>query len=151
MKQLLILMLLAVFQTASFAQPSSPSKNRGSKQTQQGIYSCPVHPDMVSDKPGVCSKCDTKLVFRRIGSKALEHAAYACVMHPEVVSDQPGICNKCNKKLVLQRTGSKQTAVSYTCPMHPDQVSDNPGKCSICGMDLEEKRDENGSTKMKMQ
>ena len=110
MTRLIILMLLVLSGTSIFAQTGGQSKNKGSKQTSQGIYSCPMHPEMVSNEPGVCSKCDTKMQLRRIGSKALEHTAYACVMHPEVISNKPGTCNKCNKKLVPQRTGSKQTA-----------------------------------------
>src|SRR4051812_12419087 len=77
MKQLMIYVLLLACSTVMFAQTSGQTKNKGSKQMQQGIYSCPMHPDMVSDKPGVCSRCDTKLVLRRIGSKALEHTAYS--------------------------------------------------------------------------
>jgi hypothetical protein len=119
MTRLIILMLLVLSGTSIFAQKGGQSKNKGSKQTEKGIYACPMHPDMVSNEPGVCSKCDTKLTLRRVGSKALEHTSYSCVMHPEVISNKPGTCNKCNKKLELQRTGSKQTsAVSFTCPNH---------------------------------
>jgi hypothetical protein len=26
------------------------------------VYTCPMHPEVVSDKPGVCSKCGMALV-----------------------------------------------------------------------------------------
>jgi FtsP/CotA-like multicopper oxidase with cupredoxin domain len=58
-------------------------------------YTCPMHPEVVSDEPGRCPKCGMKLL-------ATEAApfAYACPMHPEVRSDQPDRCPKCGMKLV---------------------------------------------------
>lgn len=40
-----------------FTPPSSISKTGGT-----GIYSCPMHPEETSDKPGICSKCKMDLV-----------------------------------------------------------------------------------------
>jgi len=58
-------------------------------------YTCPMHPDVLSDEPGKCPKCGMKLL-------ATEAApiAYACPMHPEVTSDQPDRCPQCGMKLV---------------------------------------------------
>jgi FtsP/CotA-like multicopper oxidase with cupredoxin domain len=58
-------------------------------------YTCPMHPEVISDEPGKCPKCGMKLM-------ATEAAPieYACPMHPEVVSDQADRCPKCGMKLV---------------------------------------------------
>jgi FtsP/CotA-like multicopper oxidase with cupredoxin domain len=58
-------------------------------------YTCPMHPEVVSDEAGKCPKCGMKLL-------ATEAApiAYACPMHPEVRSDQADRCPKCGMKLV---------------------------------------------------
>ncbi|WP_235008517.1 heavy metal-binding domain-containing protein [Candidatus Halocynthiibacter alkanivorans] len=67
-------------------------------------YTCPMHPEVVSDTPGNCPKCGMTLV--EAGSSSGDdhgaHAAatYTCPMHPEVVSDAPGSCPKCGMFLV---------------------------------------------------
>jgi Cu(I)/Ag(I) efflux system membrane fusion protein len=59
------------------------------------VYTCPMHPDVVSDKPGKCPICGMNLV-----KKARAKDVYTCPMHPEVVSDKPGKCPKCGMNLV---------------------------------------------------
>jgi FtsP/CotA-like multicopper oxidase with cupredoxin domain len=58
-------------------------------------YTCPMHPEVISDEPGKCPKCGMKLL-----ATAVAPIAYACPMHPEVRSDQPNRCPKCGMKLV---------------------------------------------------
>jgi FtsP/CotA-like multicopper oxidase with cupredoxin domain len=58
------------------------------------LYTCPMHPDVVSDHPGRCPACGMKLLA------ASAPRGYACPMHPEVTSDQPGRCPECGMKLL---------------------------------------------------
>jgi FtsP/CotA-like multicopper oxidase with cupredoxin domain len=58
-------------------------------------YTCPMHPEVISDEPGKCPKCGMKLL-----ATAVAPIAYACPMHPEVRSDQPDRGPKCGMKLV---------------------------------------------------
>jgi hypothetical protein len=41
---------------------ASPADSAGVKTT--GIYYCPMHPEIVSDKPGICPKCDMDLELK---------------------------------------------------------------------------------------
>lgn len=78
-----------------------------SPSASQPMYHCPMHPDVVSDKPGDCPICQMRLVpipTSRTGETAAAQAtappAYHCPMHPEVVSDKPGDCPICEMRLV---------------------------------------------------
>ena len=59
------------------------------------IYTCPMHPEVLSEEPGKCPECGMKLL-----ATASAPIAYACPMHPEVTSDQPDRCSECGMKLV---------------------------------------------------
>jgi len=61
-------------------------------------YTCPMHPEEVSDLPGQCSICGMALVPK--SESKMNEAKYTCSMHPEVVQDQPGKCSKCGMTLV---------------------------------------------------
>jgi FtsP/CotA-like multicopper oxidase with cupredoxin domain len=58
-------------------------------------YTCPMHPEVMSDEPGKCPKCGMKLL-----ATAVAPIAYVCPMHPEVTSDHPDRCPECGMKLV---------------------------------------------------
>jgi FtsP/CotA-like multicopper oxidase with cupredoxin domain len=58
------------------------------------VYTCPMHPDVVSQEPGRCPQCGMKLL------PAAAPTGYACPMHPDVTSEQPDRCPKCGMKLV---------------------------------------------------
>ena len=84
------------------------------------VYSCSMHPEVQSSKPGKCPKCGMKLVAQKprasgeqkgagsqtpaAGSRTLEVVQqveeYTCTMHPEIRTTAPGTCPKCAMALV---------------------------------------------------
>ena len=98
-------------------------------------YTCPMHPDVVQDKPGSCPKCGMNLVPLKVDeskdheiSLRLEPAAHGA--HGKSGD---------NKTDIEKKDGSSKKSLSfqrYTCPMHPQIVQDAPGKCPLCGMTL---------------
>jgi Cu(I)/Ag(I) efflux system membrane fusion protein len=108
------------------------------KATMTLQYSCPMHPDVKSDKPGKCTQCGMDLVKSKKESMKMETAktTYCCPMHADVTSDKPGKCTKCGMDLKLSKKEQMKMQSMYKCPMHPDVTSDKNGKCPKCGMDL---------------
>lgn len=96
------------------------------KATGKPVYTCVMHPEVQSDKPGKCPKCGMDLVLKdgAAGPQEHEHAKpdYTCVMHPEVSSDKPGKCPKCGMDLV-----PREKKGAWTVQRQPVEVGDSSG------------------------
>jgi len=97
--------------TSLFAQNKAGRKD----SAQHVMYTCPMHPEVSSDKPGKCPKCNSELVVDRRGSKQATFV-YTCPMHPDFTSDKPGKCPKCGMDLVEKKS-----------PAHNKQKKDSTG------------------------
>lgn len=69
-----------------------------SQQQASGKYTCPMHPEVVNDKPGSCPKCGMALEAARPSAQK-QKVIYTCPMHPEIEQDGPGTCPKCGMAL----------------------------------------------------
>lgn len=79
------------------------------KSAKPDEYTCPMHPEVRSDRPGSCPKCG--MALERITSTvAAPKVIYTCPMHPEIEQDHPGSCPKCGMALEpksVQPTGAE--------------------------------------------
>lgn len=137
MKTLLIILIASLATFTSFAQKAKGNiKTPKSTMTIQSNYRCPMHPEVVSNEPGKCSKCDIDLTLstkEKMKKEVMKD--FNCAMHKEVVSDMAGTCAKCGRALVgVDRKGSKQVSTSYVCSMHPEVADNKSGKCPKCGI-----------------
>ena len=65
MKKLIILLIMVTSTTvASFAQ-STKSKMPKTDTVVKKVYTCTMHPEVISDKPGKCPKCGMELVEKK--------------------------------------------------------------------------------------
>jgi P-type Cu+ transporter len=67
------------------------------------LYTCPMHPEVRSDRPGACPKCGMALepvLGAGLGVPgAAARTEWTCPMHPQIVRDGPGSCPICGMAL----------------------------------------------------
>ena len=76
-------------------QPSEPAAGH---IDGQGLYTCPMHPEVRQQGPGSCTDCGMALEPDPIAA-APSVTRYTCSMHPEVLEDEPGACPECGMAL----------------------------------------------------
>ncbi|MCX6347904.1 MAG: efflux RND transporter periplasmic adaptor subunit [Candidatus Aureabacteria bacterium] len=101
---------------ASFKLPTTTEEEAREflKTISEGgeYYVCPMHPEVVSNKPGDCPKCG---------------------MHLEKATKKPE-----GKGVTVTDAGGKGRWVEgYACPMHIDQLQQEGGICKVCGCGMD--------------
>jgi hypothetical protein len=85
-------------------------------------YTCPMHPEVLEDKPGNCHICKMALEQTRIDTE-LNHS---CPDHPVVITGKPGICPIDRRRELVPVV----VTLHWTCKQSPDQKLMDPGKCA---------------------
>ncbi len=69
------------------------------------IYTCPMHPEVRSERPGTCPKCGMALEPVTPPSPA-QRTEWTCPMHSQIVRDEPGTCPICGMALEPRTVGA---------------------------------------------
>ena len=101
-------------------------------------YTCPMHPEVVSDEPGDCPKCGMHLV------KAGDEGGHGHGSHGDHSAHGGHGSHGAHTAHSARAHETTASEAIYTCPMHPEVVSDEPGKCPKCGMNLVKAGNEGG-------
>src|ERR1051325_11053970 len=72
---------------------------------QEVVYTCSMHPEVQSSKPGRCPKCAMQLVVKSVAQNQASVPAAATV--------EPGLTRQQSREIVPSSDG-------YTCVMHPE-------------------------------
>jgi Cu+-exporting ATPase len=62
------------------------------------MYTCPMDPEVLQDRPGACPKCGMALE-PLVPSLPQRRTQWTCPMHPEIVRDEAGACPICGMAL----------------------------------------------------
>ncbi len=146
MKNIIVIFLLLVVATlrAQDMGGMKMPKQENTKQTE--TYTCVMHPEIHSSKPGNCPKCGMKLV------KEKSKAASETKKETETPTQKDKAANEDNMQGMKMQNAKKEQAqpATYTCVMHPEIHSSKPGNCPKCGMKLvKEKPKANADNKAK--
>nr|WP_269454213.1 heavy metal translocating P-type ATPase [Sorangium cellulosum] len=74
------------------------ARTEGEPTLDQGITTCPMHPEVRQTGPGTCPSCGMALEPVQPVQPATR-VEYVCPMHPEVVRTEPGSCPICGMAL----------------------------------------------------
>jgi transcription initiation factor IIE alpha subunit len=115
MKTLII--VFAVFFAITTTASAQTSTATPKKENQKTMYTCPMHPKVMSDKKGECPKCGMDLV---VSKEAMHNTTvkgsqtptatknkYVCTMDGST-SDKPGKCPKCGMKMTEKKSHEKE-------------------------------------------
>lgn len=79
MKQSFILSILLIITIFGYSQTSNSVSKTDSITLQMPVeYTCSMHPEVISDKPGTCPKCNMQLVEK----SKLQDSKSKGMMHP---------------------------------------------------------------------
>jgi len=106
------------------------------QSSEKPVYTCVMHPEVLSDKPGKCPKCGMDLVLKN-GTTSQP------VADPMAGHNMPGMSGE---EMKGHDMAQKPDKTDYTCVMHPEISQPKPGKCPKCGMDLVPREKKGGLT-----
>ncbi len=109
---------------------------------EKDIFTCPMHPEIQSDKPNNCPICGMTLVKKNDEEQQAGMTKNEGDEHRLHEHMQGDMIHREHKSKQSQNKEVSDDKNVYTCTMHPEVQSNEPGECPKCGMRLEKKEEE---------
>jgi len=78
--RMLFMTVLTIFSISVMAQDTAKqNKKQSKKQIEKPMYTCPMHANVLSDKPGKCPKCGMDLVKKEKKSVVYTICSISCL------------------------------------------------------------------------
>lgn len=103
MKYYYLSLILIVAASPMFAQNDTAKIQKISSDSI--IYTCPMHPEIISDKPGKCPKCGMDLVQKNSSSSDHKMNMMMCPMHGMVDMNHKHDKEKKDNKKMMKNMG----------------------------------------------
>ncbi len=117
--RLLAVMLLAaapLVLLTGCGDPESTATSDSDETAQVQLWTCGMHPNVITEEPGQCPICGMNLTPVKNTAEAEEQAVAEQAMD--------------------EQAGDAAQVQLWTCGMHPNVITEEPGQCPICGMNL---------------
>jgi transcription initiation factor IIE alpha subunit len=135
MKTKILIAVLSIGLFSASTLKAQETKQVQIKHEQIGVtYSCPMHADVKSDKPGACPKCGMELKKMEMKTSAIPQCCAG--------KDHSKMEMKCDSTKMnmnhSEMTHDQMANATYACPMkcEGEKTYDKEGSCPKCNMDL---------------
>ena len=108
----------------------------GPAEGATGVFSCPMHPEIVATWEGKCPKCGMKLM--PAAPEVPAPTEYVCPMHPEITATWAGECPKCGMTLRPTGAGGHEEHHNHHDMEHHDMEHHGHGHDASGGIEWED-------------
>lgn len=138
--------ILPVSPASAAQMPALPTKTKPDADTFLATvaagaeyYVCPMHAEVVSNKPGDCPKCGMHLAktTKPVAAAPAAKAAAGSTTTAAATAQMPALPTQTKAEANRFFATLTRGAEYYVCPMHPEVVSNKADDCPKCGMHLE--------------
>ena len=113
-----------------------PRGHKSHQAEQKQLYTCPMHPQIIRDRPGDCPICGMKLVpLKKEEKKKEKKIMYRSSMNPNEVSDRPGK-DSMGMEMVPFEAGSEEEEINTPPGLAPVTITKD--KREMIGISFEE-------------
>ena len=116
---LLILLVSIYYNVTAHSETPSNSANVNYAGNTSKVYTCPMHQDIISDKPGKCPKCGMDLILKNNGSDSTKMDMDMKDMKKDMNMNM-GNCNDNCKDMGCKMENCGDGSCKGNCPMMKD-------------------------------